>query len=237
MIKIQTYRLEPFYAAGAAKEPLTTEWLRDAINQMMRDKREKLEKEQADTSLFFNHIPETGHPRIGYPLIIYHYIDGLFYITGINEGVLAIDSLAKHYKSPFSVDGIVFQGFHKEKSGGEFKLETIADMRSYRLTEWRPIHHDNLNAFMQMDMAAKVNELNLRLEKHIVNELGKYLAIGFDQLNCAITDITRVYEPQIYKKRYKYPAFDICFSVNVALPGMITLGNHQALGFGRIEPK
>lgn len=237
MIKIQTYRLEPFYAAGTARERLTTEWLRDAINLLMRNKREKLEKEQADTSLFFNHIPDTGHPRIGYPLIIYHYIEGLFYITGINEGVLAIDSLAKHYKSSFSMDGIVFQGFHKKKSDVAFKLETTAEMQSYRLIEWRPIHHDSLNAFMQMDLATKVNELNLRLEKHIVNELGKYLAIGFDQFNCVITDVTRVYEPQTYKKRFKYPAFDICFSANVALPEMITLGNHQALGFGRIEPK
>ena len=237
MIQIQTYRLEPFYPAGTTKEPLTTEWLRDAVNQLMRDKREKLEKEKVDVSLFFNHIPETGHPRIGYPLIIYHYIDGLFYITGINEGVLAIDSLAKHYKSPFNIDCIVFQGFRKEKSGAEFKLETTADMRSYQLIEWRPIHHDNLDAFMLMDMATKVNELNISLEKHIINELGKYLAISFDQFNCVITDITRVYAPQIYKKRYHYPAFNICFSVNVALPDMITLGNHQALGFGRIEPK
>jgi hypothetical protein len=89
---------------------------------------------------------------------------------------------------------------------------------------------------MQMDMATKVNELNIRLEKHITNELAKYLGISFDQLNCSITNITRVYEPQIYKKRYHYPAFDICFSANVALPCMITLGNHQALGFGRVLP-
>ena len=235
MIKIQTYRLEPFYAKGTAKEPLTTEWLRDAVNQLMRDKREKLEKDQADVSLFFNHIPETGHPRIGYPLIIYHYVEGLFYITGINEGVLALNSLAKYYKSPFSIDGVVFQGFHKEKSGGEFKLETTVDMRSYSLIEWRPIHHDNLTSFTQMDMATKVNELNIRLGKHITNELGKYLRISFDHLNCVIADITRYYEPTIFK-RYKYPAFDIQFSANIALPGMITLGNHQALGFGRVIP-
>jgi len=237
MIKIQTYQLKPFFAAGAVKVPLTTEWLRDAVNQLMRDKREKLEKDQADVSLFFNHITATGHPRIGYPLIIYHYIDGIFYITGINEGVLAIESLAKHYKSPFNVDGIVFQGFNKEKSKGEFKLETTVDIRSYRLIEWRPIHHDNLNAFMLMDMVAKVSELNIRIEKHIINELGKYLGVSFEQLNCSITDITRIYEPQIYKKRYLYQALDICFSANVTLPRMITLGNHQALGFGRIETK
>ena len=236
MIKIQTIRLEPYLPVGATNEKLTSEWLRDIINRLMRDKRDKLEEEKADISLFFNHNQETGHTRIGYPLIIYHFIDGLFYITGINEGAKSLAALAKHYKSPFSIDGVVFQGFIREKSGDDFKLETIGEMRSYSLIGWRPIHHTDLKAYLNADMITKVEELNNRLQKHITNELGKYLGISLGPLNCVITNITRVYEPSIYKKRHPYFAFDIRFSANIALPGMITLGNHQALGFGRVEP-
>ena len=236
MIKIQTFRLEPYLPVGATNEKLTSEWLRDIINRLMRDKRDKLEEEKPDISLFFNHNQETGHTRIGYPLIIYHFIDGLFYITGINEGAKSLAALAKHYKSPFSIDGVLFHGFIKEKSDEVFKLETIGEMRSYGLIGWRPIHHTDLKAYLNSDMITKVKELNNRLEKHITNELGKYLGINFNPINCVITDITRVYEPSIYKKRHSYIAFDIHFSANIAFPCMITLGNHQALGFGRVVP-
>lgn len=236
MIKLQTYRLEPFIAANGKTESLSTQWLRKSVNKLMRDKHESLEKEGADVSLFYNHDPKTEHTRIGYPLIIYHYINGVFYIVGINEGATALALLAKHYKSPFSMDEVVFQGFRKENSGGELEPGIISELRSYALVEWRPIHHDHLNAFIQMDMTAKVKELNNRLEKHIVNELGKYLGISFEKLNCVITNITGIYEQAIYKKRYKYPAYDIEFKANISLPELLTLGNHQALGYGRIVP-
>lgn len=236
MIKIQTYRLEPFIAANVKVGSLSTEWFRDVINQVMRDKRETIEKEGGNVSLFFNHNSETGHTRIGYPLIIYHYINGVFYITGINEGVLSLSLLAKHYKSPFCVEGVVFQGFRKEKTNHEFNMGTIGAMQSYQLIEWRPIHHNDLTAFMQLDMITKVKELNIRLEKHIINELGKYLGVSFEQLKCTITDISQIYGQAIYKKKYRYPAYDVLFKANVELPGFITLGNHQALGFGRIVP-
>ena len=112
----------------------------------------------------------------------------------------------------------------------------IGQSLTYSLIEWRPIHHTHRNSFMQMDLATKVSEFNSRLGKHITNELGKYLGIDFDQLRLIITDITKVYGPVTYKDRHKYFAYDIQFTANVSLPGMITLGNHQALGYGRVVP-
>jgi len=235
MITINSYSLQPYTAGNTPAQNLGTEWLREAVNKLMRDKRE-IESQGADTSLFFNHNTKTGKNRQGYPLVIYHYINGLFYITGINEGALAIEKLAAQYQSPFAVGETVFKNFRSEKDGGEFNPGIVSQQRNYKLIEWRPIHHQQRNAFNQMGLVAKAAELNTRLEKHLTNELGKYLNISFEGLKLEITDIDRVYEPVLYKNRHLYPAFDIRFKANIALPPMITLGNHQALGYGRVEP-
>lgn len=237
MIKIQTYRLEPFFAANRQKRQLTTEWLREAVNKLMRDNKAAIEKEGADISLFYNHDPKTGSNRIGYPLIIYHCIDGLFYITGINEGEVALTYLAKYFKSAFVIDGVAFEGFRAENGRKAFDLTLIGERKQYALVEWRPIHHDDWKDFMQMDLITKVKELNIKLQKHLSNELGVYLGIALDRLDCTINDLTRVYEPLQFKNGHEYTAFDIRFTANVSLPEYITLGNHKAFGYGRIVPR
>ncbi len=236
MITIKNYSLEPYTTGNTPAQNLDTEWLREAVNKLMRDKRSELEANWVDTSLFYNHATETGQTRVGYPLVIYHLIDGLFYITGINEGAQAVEKLAGHYPQPFTVGEILFKRFKKANQGGKYNPGIIDQPLTYKLVEWRPIHHQQRNAFNQMGLVAKAAELNTRLEKHLTNELGKYLNIGFDGLKLEITDIDRVYEPMLYKNRHLYPAFDIRFTANIALPPLITLGNHQALGYGRVEP-
>jgi len=236
MITIKTYCLEPYTTGNTPTKNYGTEWLRETVNKLMRDKRPELEAEGVDTSLFYNHAPETGQTRVSYPLVIYHLINGLFYLTGISEGAFAVEKLATQYQLPFAVGETVFKQFRNTKEGGTYNPGIVDQQRTYKLVEWRPIHHQQRNAFNQMSLVAKAAELNTRLEKHLTNELGKYLNIGFDGLKLEITDIDRVYEPTLYKNRHPYPAFDIRFKANIALPPMITLGNHQALGFGRVEP-
>lgn len=236
MITIKNYCLEPYTTGNTPAQNPCTEWLREAVNKLMRDKRPELAANGVDTSLFYNHATETGQTRVGYPLVIYHHIDGLFYLTGINEGAQAVEKLAAQYPLPFAVGETVFKRFRKANEGGEYNLGIIDRQRTYKLVEWRPIHHQQRNAFNQMGLVAKAAELNTRLEKHLTNELGKYLNIGFDGLKLEITDIDRVYEPMLYKNRHFYPAFDIRFKGNITLPPLITLGNHQALGYGRVEP-
>jgi hypothetical protein len=230
MITIRTYQLEP--AAKARTNEFTTEWLREEVNKLMLPKRGLLEKQGVDTSLFYNHDPLTSRTRQGYPLVIYHCLDGLFYITGINEGALAIEKLAGHYSSLQAVD----DSFRDEKTNGKFGLSITDQSFTYSLIEWRPIHHKQRAAFATLSMMAKVTELQHKLEKHLTNELGKYLNISLDGLKLEITDITRIYEPATYKN-HKYPAFDIRFKANVSLPAMITLGNNKALGYGRVVPE
>jgi len=236
MITLQTYCLEPFIAANAKARPFSTEWLRKEICKKVKDKLKILIANGADPSLFYNHVPETENNRIGYPLIIYHYFNGIFYITGIDNGAYSLDIFAKLYEEPFSMDSILFQIFKGKNFGCEFDLCSTAEPRLYALIGWLPVHHKSAKAFSQKDMAAKVDELNSKLGKHITGELGKYLGVGFENLFTAITDITKVYPDPVIYKRYEYPAFDIRFTANVSLPRYITLGNIQSLGFGRVEP-
>jgi hypothetical protein len=234
MVNIQTYKLEPFLGANTNPAKLTTEWLREGVNKLMRENREALENEGADISLFFNHDPDTGTTRIGYPLIIYHYLEGVFYITGINNGAVALSLLAAHYAAPFNIDNVVFNGFMKLRPITGFELALIDTPRLYTLTEWLPLHHKDLKSYRNMDMLTKVTELNKRLQRHIVGELGKYLEINLYPLIVTITYITKVYPNPVIYKGYEYPAYDIRFLANVSLPGMITLGNNKALGYGRV---
>jgi len=118
----------------------------------------------------------------------------------------------------------VFQGFKKVRGGGEFDLCSTAEPRNYRMTEWLPLHHKDLKAFRQTDMVAKVTELNKKLEKHIAGELGKYLAIGFENLWRRLPISRRYIRNRLIYKGYEYLAFDIRFTANVSLPRMITLG-------------
>lgn len=235
MITIKNYSLEPYTTGNTPPQNFDTEWLRKAVNKLMLNKRKILEEQGVDTSLFFNHNPKTGENRQGYPLIIYHYINGLFYITGINEGAFALEKLANQYDSPFPAGEILFKQFRKEKDGGEFNPGTIDNWRTYKLVEWRPIHHERSNAFNQMGLGDKANELNIRLEKQLTNELGRDLGISFDGLKLKITNITLEYKPVTFKG-HDYTAYDIQFSANIALPKKITLGNQQAWGYGRVEP-
>jgi len=235
MITLQTYRLEPHIAANATHERLNTEWLREAVNKLMRMERKSLEEAGADVTHFFNHSPKSKNPSIRYPLIIYHYIKGIFYITGINEGATSLSLLAKRFNTPFSINDLMFQGFELERSLVKFDLCSVSNPILYKMTEWLPVHHDFETAFSEKNMLEKVNELNKKLGIHLSGELGKYLGIDFVNLNAVITDITRVYPDPVIYKGYKYPAYDIRFTANVLLPEMITLGNIKALGFGRVE--
>ena len=66
-----------------------------------------MEKE-VDISIVFNHDPETGKTIIGYTKVIYHYIGGRFYLTGINEGSFAVQQLANSYKNRLRKTGFYF---------------------------------------------------------------------------------------------------------------------------------
>ena len=232
MISIVTYLLEP-YLKGGVDMPFSTEWLRTAVSRLIRRERGRLEESGVEISLFYNHGGENEQFRIGYPLIIYHYIDDVFYITGINQGTDALKTLAGFFTKPFEVSGVLFPGFRKVSSE-TVEIKVTDDVHRYSLVQWIPVHHKDVKAFRKMPLVEKAELMNRKLHAHLCQELGKFLNLDISNTTVNIIEITGVYRPVKYKN-YEYPAFDIIFESNVNLPSGLTLGNNKALGFGRIK--
>lgn len=235
-LRITTCRLPSSFSAGKANEKglAPTEWLRKSLSRFVKEAGQEIMNQGGDPSLFYNHLPVDGKTRIGYPLVIYHFIDGCFYITGINEGSNSLRSFAELNNKPFRVDDIQFDGLQIVHEAS-IQAGICNEENRYSLTHWLPLHHKDLKGYKEISLEEKTLVLNERLHKHIVQELGKYLEINFDGLSVRITDITFVHKPVFYKK-YEYPGLDIIFTANAILPQDFTLGNNKSLGFGRIEP-
>lgn len=214
----------------------TSEKLHDQINALMRDKKSELESRGVDTTVFYNHHPETGDPLQRYPLVIYHRIGNRYHLTGINQGAYALDQLAALYPGTFDTGPNTLGQFVQQTPTAQAPIGITDAPCAYKLVEWRPMPHKERNAFKKQSLTAKVASLNQRLHNHIANQLGKYLEIELGGLQVEIMNIEKVYPIALFKGKHKYQAMDIHFAANLALPGMITLGNHQSLGYGRVEP-
>lgn len=239
-VAISIYQFTTFSSAAHAgrqhKTTPTSEKLHDQINTLMRDKKSELERRGVDTTVFYNHHPETGKTLMRYPLVIYHCIGNRYYLTGINHGAYALDQLAALYPGTFPIGQNTLGQFMQQTPTAQAPIGITAAPCTYKLVEWRPMHHRDLKAYNKQPLTAKVASLNQRLHNHIANQLGKYLEIELDGLQVEIIDIEKIYPMALFKGEHPYPAYDICFTANLALPGMITLGNHQSLGYGRVEP-
>ncbi len=236
MPTLSTHHLTPHLPITGNFDGLTTEFFRTLVNKLVRENWDEFIDKNIDPSLFFNHDLETGKTRIDYPRIIYHFIDGSFYLTGIGDGALAVDILAGLFEKPFGGDGVLFPGFKKMESC-ESEIETINNhLFNYRLVNWIPFHFKDYNAFKTLPLKDKVNQLNDKLHKHLVGDMAKYLELNFENLKAEITDISTTNPNAIIYEGHKYYAFDVAFNVNIKFPDFLTLGNNKALGFGRIMP-
>lgn len=237
MIPIVTYQLTPFLPSNYFGAELNTEWIRKVVSKLKRKSQYKLEAEDVDTSLYYNHNSETNQNIVGYPKIIYHYINYQFYITGLLDGVKPLEKLASIYKNDFKMDGVFLTGFKKIETISENTIFSTSDMQSYKLIKWIPYNHGDFDDYEKMFLTEKAQNLNLKLNLHIDKEMGKNLKIDFPNLKTIITDITNVYpEAVVYgDPPNNYYAYDIKFITNISFPTFITLGNIKSLGFGRIE--
>ncbi|MCL3780862.1 hypothetical protein EMN47_10765 [Prolixibacteraceae bacterium JC049] len=233
MTNITTYQLTPHLAPGESVQVFDSLHLRELVNHLVRESWDELEQQEISPNLFFNRDIITNNTLIGYPLVIYHYVDGQFYLTGINEGAKAVDFIATRYKTPFEHKKILFSGFKL------FKRETFSDEYShkkytYALQNWIPVHHRENEKFNRLNLLEKAILMQQQLEKHIKQELCKYLELNMEEVDSEITEITyKQLEPVLYKG-YKFWTYDIEFKCNLQLPGFICLGNNKALGYGRV---
>ncbi len=194
-----------------------------------------MEKE-VDISLFFNHDLETGKTIIGYPKVIYHYIGGRFYLTGINEGSFAVQQLANSYKKPFEENGILFSGFKPVETVNMEDMVLSGQTYRYRLWKWIPFHRKDYGNFGQLPLAEKAVSLNQKLLKHISQDLARYLGLETTGLQAEIIQILKTHTRPVFYEGNPYYGFDIEFESNMQLPRFTTLGNIKSLGYGRIEP-
>ena len=236
MPTISTYQLTPHLPVNSKTEHLNTLIFREMVNKLVRENWELFIRKNTDPSLFFNHDTETGKTRIGYPLVIYHFINDRFYIAGINKGVLAVELLAKQYKTPFGEEGLLFAGF-KNLESTDCEISCVpGNGFKYRLVKWIPFHYKDYHSFEILPFNEKVNELNQRLQKHLEADMDKYLELNFENLNIGITNLSYTHPDPVFYEGHKYFAYDIEFTANIVFPRFLTLGNIKSLGFGCIEP-
>ncbi len=231
------FYLVPFFPfdGNGTQEKLSSEWLRKSVCLFVKTFEKTIKEKGGDPELFYNHLFATGKTRIGYPLIIYHFIDGIFYIVGINEGATTLKIFRDMFGSPFRMESMLFDSFHLlyDKT---IPIGVVDGERRYSLSDWLPIHHTEVKSYKNSSIEKKAAILTDHLIKHIVKELGKYLNVCFDGLSVTIIDINKIHKPITYKG-YEYPKLDILFTTNALLPEWFTLGNNKSLGFGNIKPK
>lgn len=232
MPSITTCQLIPHFAAGQETTALDSLFLRALVNSLVRNCWNGLENEGLNPELFFNRDAKTHVTQVGYPLVIYHFIDGCFYLTGINRGADAVNFVCEQNSMPFNYRKMLFSGFKSYKTD---ELATQCSEKTYRyvLKNWTPIHHRQNAAFNSMGMADKVALMQQQLHKHIAREYCKYLGIDSTGLKSEITDILQKHNEPFAYKGYRFWSYDVAFNCNLPFPEMICLGNNKALGFGR----
>ena len=234
---ILTCRMHPIYTGKNSKYSLSTEWFKNIINKKVREIWDEMINQEGDPSLFFNRDIDSSETRIDYPLIIYHFIKGDFYITGIvkEKGVKSLEILASSLKNPFVEKAVKFSAIEfTQNCYSDFIIGVKEEMISYSLVKWIPFHHLITESYNNMTYIQKADFLNEKLFKHIVN-FCKKIRITTDKLQVEIMNVTNESDVLYEKYGYKYKAFDIEFKSNINLPAFITLGNMQSFGYGRVE--
>ena len=242
MLKIQTFRITPYLKHGQSLpyEPeAESQWLRELVNSIMRPHQKTLEANGLETRHFFNHDTVSGESLTLYPHILYHYADQSFYVTALNEGLLAMTALLKLLKkSPISINGMLvdFEALKPEKI--EVKIQK--EMYSYRLTNWLPFRTADINkSFVGLRaVSEKIQFLEKLLAVHVKNDFAKYLQLPLQDAQLSITDFGNLHRPQMKVMLGKHPHYfqpiSLAMDINVNLPEFVCLGNNKALGYGRI---
>ncbi len=237
MIKISTYLIQPFllYAQPCPFLPRhESEWLRITINRLYNTNKGRLRKAGIRTELFHNHDETTSQTKTLYPLIIYHYVDSGFYITGINDGREALRELIESIDHPVEIDQDFMLKFKLIREE-ELEILNTASMHRYRLTDWLPLNSENYKRYQSLSLVEKIQFLELMLRKNIVHDFGKFLEADLSETHVSIISADNLKRSSLPYKGHDYQPFTIEFEANAMLPGFITLGIGKAFGFGRVD--
>jgi len=236
MIKLLTYQVKPYLLIGESVGSylkFNTEWIRETINMLVNRHRQQLSKAGVDTSLFHNHNESNSQTLTTYPLIIYQQHDSMFFVTGINEGALALSELLNLYPQPVSISNALMVGFSLYRTQ-ETEIVKTAGMLTYRIHNYLALDAKTHKQYESATAVQKIQLLEQTLQKHFENDMFKYLNIAVEGLSVEITKMNG--EPKsITYKTHRYLSFDLLFSANILLPAFLALGTVKAFGYGMIE--
>jgi hypothetical protein len=244
MIQIISFPIIPFSTPGTKLQPDNrnndTNWLRMAINMMMNRRKAELVKAGVNIDLFHNHDTRRGLNISEYPKIQYQRKANQYFVTGINEGVFALEQLFIDYHPLISIDDHLVLKIGKPISES-YDPAVTEQQYEYSLIDWLPLSDDSDKEFAKLvSLAEKSVYLEKRLMNHIVNDFCRFLNLGVDtaQVQVVITGIESLVCPTVLVEENKhtknYQPFDITFRTNLPLPAQICLGNKKTYGFGLI---
>jgi len=237
MVNITTYLVKPFFLHGQSlpfQPKDATEWLRVVINRLYNTNKGRLKRAGVNTELLHNHDEITGKTRTIYPLIIYHYFDNRFYVSGINEGIETLTKLFEPVDRTLEIDKNFLLKFDIVKED-KLEIKTSDVEYCYRLTDWLPLNSEPYKRYQSRSMLEKIGFLETQLQKNITVDFGKFLEVDLSETKVTILSIDNLKRSSLPYKGHDYQPFSLDFKANVELPDFMTLGNGKAFGFGRIN--
>lgn len=206
-------------------------WLRKIVLKYFDDR---------TTDYFHNHDLVTGIPLVRYPLIQYHFINGRFFIVGINEGAEKLAEIAGRKKEALYCREHDFYARLEPCTIVPFEAGFTPEMQQYQIVDYMPLNSDEYKEYKKLDgIVAKTLMLENKLKIHLLNDFCKYLCIPSQELVLRITDADSFnrssIEVLVNKKKRIFQPFTLMFSANMNLPPYTCLGAEKAYGFGCIN--
>ena len=211
------------------------DWVRDAVKGLMHRNAGLLKERGVDTSLFHNHNETNSQNKPTYPLIIYHFADAKFMVTGINEGAYALEQLMALYNFPVEAGNDLLVTFRKLHGKQTIEVVPTPQANTYRLCYYLPFNPKVHKEYDILDAGQKMELLRQTITKHLVNDMFKYLQIPVFDPRVQVLDIVKLDQKRHTYKEHHYLSFDLVFAANASLPVLLTLGNGKAFGYGTIQ--
>lgn len=194
-----------------------------------------VEKVGRENVLFHNHLDNKEY-LYKYPLIQYKSIQGKPGVMCIDEGA---DEIHKFFQKK---DWSVFIGEKKldmpiyQLIINQAAVDVAEIKRKYSIKSWIALNQENYKGYLQKE--SMVERLEMLQKVLTANIISFAKGIGWDVDQQIKVDITTIHNSRpVNFKRQKVMAFDLDFTMNVALPDYVGLGKGVSLGFGTVKNK
>ncbi|MFH1118193.1 MAG: CRISPR-associated endonuclease Cas6 [Bacteroidota bacterium] len=240
-MNLLTYKISPYLlhpSGEAILEPSPTEWLRNAILMLVNRSKARLQAAGVAHDVFHNHDEVTGNTIARYPLVLYQQRGGQLFVTGINKGAEALETLLSFYERPVEIDKKSLLGFKIISRVNEDVLR-IDELHTYTVTEWLPLNSLNHKTYKALEsIMEKVKFLEQLLMDNLAKDFGRYFDLDLSHANVEMLDVDAFNRScrqlTVNGRKKDFQPFTVRFSVNLMLPEFINLGNGKVYGYGLV---